>query len=350
VEYFRNERSDVPQLRYILIGQALPEIINLGWKDKNGEAHGLETPLSECSHINMPLLPGQTYYYRTFAEGHAEEGGQMKTVVFYGPEKRFRVPHVMADHGYYASVRGTDGAVASFSTHFPDSVTAPTWQEMETLWNIWRATDEGCKIDLTADITTEQFDDGMGYRLNRIPDEFYTWMTQRDVVIDAFDGLAAVSTLPDANGNMVPTSVQDRIEGLDSIPGGKYMRFTPNISNTNTVVTYRSHEVVPGVRYKLVMNFAPETLPTATATDSLPTKVRLTARPVNGTAGTMLADRQVVPANQMSVYENDEFCTTYMGLDLEVSTRCTNTEIRTEVYNRIMRIAEMRLTPMKEEE
>ncbi len=128
------------------------------------------------------------------------------------------------------------------------------------------------------------------------------------------------------------------------------MRFTPNISNTNTVVTYRSHEVVPGVCYKLVMNFAPETLPTATATDSLPTKVRLTARPVNGTAGTMLADRQVVPANQMSVHENDEFCTTHMGLDLEVSTRCTNTEIRTEVYNRIMRIAEMRLTPMKEEE
>ena len=37
------------------------------------------------------------------------------------------------------------------------------------------------------------FDDGTGYRLNRIPHEFYTWLTHREIVIDPYEHILDIS-------------------------------------------------------------------------------------------------------------------------------------------------------------
>ncbi len=332
-----------PDFHFIFIGQRNP---NLQWTDSNGQEQRLYIPDVEFwfDYIDTELQPGQTYYYRTFAEGQADDNGELKTTNMYGPEKSFRVPRVMADFGYGSTPIPSDEAVAAFASHFPEGVTAPTWQELETLWYLWRASGEGMKVDLTAETTTEQFDDGTGYQLNRIPDEFYTWMTQREVVIDAFDGLEGIKYYYNG-GDTIFYATAERITGVDSIPGGKYMRFTP-VENYNPFVTYHSSEVVPGVKYKFVVNFAPETLPTATANDSLPTHLRIT----NVSNKKTIVGNPIVPATQMSTYENNDFSTNVMGVRLEIETRVTNSEVKNNLYNRIMRIAEMRLTPIKEEE
>ena len=141
-----------------------------------------------ANFIRTPLEIDHTYYYRTFSEGKALVGGEEQTVVFYGDERSFRVPRIMADFAYYPYPRATDEALAAFAAaHLPDTIAVPTWKQWEPLWNLWRATDEGKNYDLSADITTENFDDGTGYRLNRIPDEFYTWIANREIVIDPFD-------------------------------------------------------------------------------------------------------------------------------------------------------------------
>jgi hypothetical protein len=351
VEYFIPKlyydwEGPYPKLRYILIGQQLPARVTIDWKGEQERQQQLEIGrVYDNNHLCTDLQPGQTYYYRTFAQGQVEEGGQLKDIVFYGPEKSFRVPRVMGDAGYWAYPRGTDEAVAAFAAHFPESVKTPTWDEMETLWKLWQASDEGRQTDISAYITSETFDDGTGYRLNHISDAFYTWMSQREIVIDAFDGLVEVSTIKDQYGENYPVASAERITGIDSIPGGKYMRFTPEINNVNYSASYRSCEVVPGIRYRLVVNFAPETLPTATANDSVPTKVDVWALHPDGTEEAELVKKHEVTALQMSTYENGDFLTTDMGLGLKIGTHVQTSEVRNGIFNRIMRIAEIRLIP-----
>ena len=301
----------------------------------------------EQNHITTPLEAGHTYYYRTFAEAQVEEHGQTKTVVFYNEEHSFRVPYVMADFDYYPYERATEDAMAEFATYFPDDVTAPTWEDIWSLWQKWRNTDEGGAISL--DITTSEFDDGTGYRLNHVPQEFYTWMTNREVVIDAVDGLYRIDMVANASYDSVYVAIADTIYNVDAswgVPGGKYIRFTPTMQ-LNPGITYRSNELIPGVRYRLQLNFAPETEienTDSTTTYFLPTKVRVTVD------GQRLLNNVDISATEVSTFTFDDISTTSMGLDLKMETRVSSSQIRNGQYNRIMRIAEARLVPIKDEE
>ena len=344
--------------RYMIIGQRRNDY---SWKvqdQENNNINSLLVPDTTRNIIEADLEQGKTYYYCTFAEGQVEEGGKTKTVVFYGDERSFRIPYVMADNGYYAYVeRGTDDAMDDFAKNFPDSidgiaVTPPSWEQMEPLWNLWRATDEGKKIDLSADITTEQFDDGTGYRLNRIPQEFYTWLTKREVVIDAVDGLAEITKYYDNNTNdSISTAVADTIYNVEvkwGVPGNKYIRFE-QIEYYTSEVTYSSSEVVPGVRYKLQLNFAPETKyenADSTASYFLPTNVRITAISGKNNTNTVLFSRAEVSATETTTLEVDDFCAYGMGLSLRYANRTLQSQINRGTHNRIMRIAEIRLTPI----
>ena len=307
------------------------------------------------NYINIPLEIGQTYYYRTFSEGMINEAGQEKTVVFYGEERSFRVPRVMRDFGYFAYPCATKEALTAFANAHLDSLPAPTWQRLEPLWNKWRATDEGKNFDLSTDITSDQFDDGTGYRLNRIPDEFYTWAANREIVIDAFDGLAEVSKFYDRNlKDSVFVASADSITNVDpkwGVAGGKYIRFVPNIASLNYKITYRSDEVVAGVRYKLQLTFAPETDENADSTYFLPTKVRVYEGKyrIDFSAYDSKSKSAIIPATDTTTIETDNFYTLTMGLNLMFDTNVLNNEIRKGLYNRILRIAEIRLIPMKDE-
>jgi hypothetical protein len=136
------------------------------------------------------------------------------------------------------------------------------------------------------------------------------------------------------------------------VPGDKYVRFVPNDATMNPGVTYRSNEVIPGVRYKLQLNFAPETEienTEATANDFLPTKVQVYS--VIGYERTRInlptdvKNVTEIPATEVTTIEVENFSTQTMGLNLKIETRVTSVEARKGTHNRIMRIAEIRLVP-----
>lgn len=323
--------------------------------DRFGNDRWLES-IDTLNHITISLEKGQTYYYRTFAEGIVLEGGQEKTVVFYDEERSFRVPRVMDDFGYYAYPRATEEALTAFANAYLDSLATLTWQQLEPLWNKWRATDEGKNYDLSASITTEKFDDGTGYRLNRIPDEFYAWVANREIVIDPFD-VAEISMTVDNKGYDVFAATADSVANVDpkwGVPGGKYVRFLPVIPTVNHAITYRSDEVVAGVRYKLQFNFAPETDENADSTYFLPTKVRIRAKATSMNTFQNLsfpndAKYIEVSATEATSVIVEGFEAIGMGLDLKYEPRVTTSELLQGTHNRIMRIAEIRLIPMKGE-
>lgn len=316
----------------------------------------LETPDTLVNYITTPLEKGKTYYYRLFSEGKMLEGGQEKTVVLYGDECSFRVPHVMDDYGYFSYPCATDEALAAFATAHLDTLAVPTWKQLEPLWNKWRAADEGKNFDLSAYITTEKFDDGTGYRLNRIPDEFYTWAANREIVIDPFD-VAEISKMYSSSENdSVNTVTEEKVYNVDSkwgVPGSKYIRFVPIVNTLNHKMTYRSDDVMAGVHYKLQLNFAPETDEDADQSYLLPTKIRVNS--IDGNVSTQIelpTDVKSVtdiPATQTTTIEVENYSVATMGLNLQFETRVGNVELRKGLYNRILRIAEIRLIPMKNE-
>ena len=310
-----------------------------------------------ANFIRTPLEIDHTYYYRTFSEGKALVGGEEQTVVFYGEERSFRVPRIMADYVYYPYLRATDKALATFAAaHLPDSIAVPTWKQWEPLWNLWRATDEGKNYDLSADITTEKFDDGTGYRLNRIPDEFYTWIANREIVIDPFDVAEITRGFDSTIKDSVNIANPNYIENVDEkwgVPGGKYVRFEPVIFTVNYSVNYRNDEVVPGVRYKLQLNFPPETDEENMA-EKYPTKICVYS--INGSKSDKITlpgeDKKgavTIPVTETTTIEVDNFSTTAVGLNLQYQTAVLNNEWRKKIFNRVMRIAEMRLTPVTDE-
>lgn len=342
--YTNGRNVDLEHVHYTIIGQD-----KLSTRFIENTAYGMVLYLRNVkdNRINAPLEIGKTYYYRTFIEAFVLKDGKRQSEFLYGPEKSFRIPRVMKDFGFFANKETpTDEACATFTRkHINDSLTVLTQNDLEPLWTEWRATDEGGKVDLTTDITSDQFDDGMGYRLNRLPDEFWAWLNRQEIVIDAFDDLKEVSRVKDASGDIVPTVSPEKItdDGATwGIPGGKYIRFTPLWTNTNHSAIYSSMRVVPGVHYRLQINFAPETQ-YDDEDSKLPTLVRVTA---NGS--TVLYNQEEVSATTVTTLEVSDFCSTVMGLDLHIETRATSAQIRTKKYNRIMRIAEIRLTPLPE--
>ena len=345
---YRDLHEDFPLGHFMTIGAFIPkngQTINIVAHDKEGNIK--QTKLSmfyeydSANCVLTPLQPGNTYYYRTFVEGDVLEQGQVKTVSYYGPVRSFTVPHIMADEEYYSYVHGTLEAMATFGQHFPEGVTRPTWEQLERLWNEWRSTTEGAAIDLTPHITTKDFDDGKGYRLNYIPDEFYTWLTQRNFEIDVFDGLKKVDDR-DASA-----AIMERVENVDAqwgLPGDKYMRFLPIESGVNVRVAYHSDEMVPGVNYRVEVCFAPETLYEDTPANQsifLPTIARITQ-----SADSKTCIDGTVSAKEVSTLTADSLSTTSMGGDIYLWTHVFNSMIRNGEYNRILRVAQIRFTPM----
>ena len=348
--YVSRGEVDLNRLHYFFIGKDFLSIFIMVDNDSKDYVLRLNGTDPRDNRIDAVLQPGKTYYYRTFAEVQVEENGQPKTTYFYGPEKSFRVPRVMADAGYFTYPQGSDDAVAAFAEHFPDSVTAPKWKEMEALWDEWRKTPEGDAIDISGSISTETFDDGTGYRLNHIPVEFYDWIASREVIIDAFDGLAEINKIADEKGDSIPVATPDSISNVDAswgVAGGKYIRFTPQRSTINIDVRYHSSEVMPGIRYKLQLNFAPETVYEKTdSTESyfLPTLIRVTDKKTSN----IIINKGEVSGSETSKIEVDNFSTIAPGLDLKFGTYVSNSQMRNKLYNRIMRIAEIRLIPIRE--
>lgn len=298
------------------------------------------------NRLIIPLEIGQTYYYRTFAECQVERSGQQETTVMYGTERSFKVPRLMADFGYANPARFSFEAVDAFADHFPEGVTPPTWEQMESLWNLWLLTEGAKQIDLSPYISSESFDDGMGYCITHIPDEFYTWMINREIVIDPMDGIFEVSTYENHETLLAEPTVKplwvSNVDASWGVPNNRYVRFEPQKTNVNHSVTYRSDEVVAGVPYDVIIVFAPETVESS----QIPTKIDVNANAVGSESSDKLVSKLEVPANEtITIQLAEKYSITSMGMDLVIKTNASTSELFHNRFNRILRIAEIRLIP-----
>lgn len=298
--------------------------------------------------VRCQMAYGQTYYYRTFARGWASEGGQRKPVVFYGQERSIRVPIVMADHDYYLRPYPSQEAIAAFQQNF-QGVTPPEWEQLNNLWELWRASADGKDFDLSPYITTREFEDGTGYRLNQVPTEFYKWLTRRTIVLSPFDTI--IKKAASANGDSIELAAMEQVTNVAErwgVPNGCYARFTPTNTSQNYGVTYCASEVIPGVNYKVYLKFAPETLfenNEETASNFVPTLVRINV--TDGSKNVRLFAQEEIPATELTTLQQD-YLFQKMGTDISVETRVSNVQIRNGTYNRILRVAAVYLVPEME--
>ena len=252
----------------------------------------------------------------------------------------------MADFGYANPARFSFEAVEAFAKHFSEGITPPTWEQMKSLWNLWLSTDEAKQMDLSADISSETFDDGLAYCINRIPDEFYTWIINREIYIDPLDGIFEVSQYQNSQTfELEPTITPRLVSNVDAswgVPGNKYVRFEQNKTKVNHSVTYRSDEVVAGVPYDVIIVFAPETVESS----QIPTKIDVNANAVGSQSSKQLANKLEVPADETTTVQlAKNYRITSMGLDLIIKTNVSSSELSRNKFNRTMRIAEIRLIP-----
>lgn len=291
------------------------------------------------NRIPVNLQPGQTYYYRTFAQGYSLQNNEIKPVVFYGEEMSFRVPNVIMDSDYNTYPQFSEEAMAQFATHFPDSVTAPTRAQLEPLWDKWRQTAQGAAYDLTPYISTKTFDDGIGYRLDKIPDEFYDWLIHREVYIDIWNGLIGT----------VSASTPYLVTNVDTswgVPNNTWICIDPENKSVNPEVIFHSEEVMPGVNYKLQLTFAPETR--GDDYSNLPGTVETSYLPKYQPGGSISQRVTIFGSTEISGTEvttllSDAFKVSTTGLDLDIRSRVTGRNAST--HTRTLRIAQLRLIP-----
>ena len=289
--------------------------------------------------IRMELEYGKTYYYRYFIkipiEGHGD-------AVFYGPEYSFHIPKVMDDAGYYPEPMLTDVAI---SAAFPEPLKAPSKERIDSWWKEWRATEGGQKTDLSADVTTAEFDDGTGYRVNRLPDEFYVWLASREIVLNLLEGEASSTT--------TPTLVSD-VPSVWDLPRNSYVQFECQNNSVNAQVNWYP-ELIPGVPYKFQITFAPETQlenNDENVLAFLPTRVRIYLPDGKGSNNRLTNEDFEIPATEVATFSADSVATQYFvpahkdRMYVSVRSVVKNSEVRNKRFNRIIRIADIRFTPM----
>ena len=227
--------------------------------------------------------------------------------------------------------------MAQFATHFPSNVTAPTRAQLEPLWDIWRQTAQGAAYDLTPYISTKTFDDGIGYRLDKIPDEFYDWLIHREVYIDIWNGI--IGTVRAPNPELVTN-----VDASWGVPNNMWVCIAPESQSVNPEVIFRSDEVIPGVNYKLQLTFAPETRE-GDNYNNKPGCVKIVYYPNKyGSTGTnTLINSSDVSGTEVTTLLTDAFNVSTIGLDLSIQSRVSNKMATT--YNRTLRIAQIRLIP-----
>ena len=340
---YATDLDGYPGCHYMVIGEKwkkyMEMTINVAHKESSFFIYD-----ENHNRLIIPLELGKTYYYRTFAECLVERNGQQETTVMYGTEQSFKVPRLMNDFGYANPARFSNEAVEAFAKHFPEGVTTPTWEQMKSLWNLWLSTEEAKQIDLS--ISSESFDDGMGYCITHIPDEFYTWMINREIVIDPMDGIFKVSTYENYETMLAEPSVKplwvSNVDASWGVPNNRYVRFEPQRTTMNHSVTYRSDEVVAGVPYDVFIVFAPETVESS----QIPTKINVNANAVGSQSSNQLASKLEVPANETTTIQlAKNYQITSMGMDLIIMTNVSSREFTLNKFNRIMRIADIRLIP-----
>ena len=176
------------------------------------------------------------------------------------------------------------------------------------------------------------FDNGTIYSITHIPDEFYTWLTHREIFIDPYDGIVECNY---CNNDWVEVIYPD---ASWNVPGGKYVRATPRSATVNPEIKYHCAEVIPGVSYKLQVIFAPETL----SEDTLPSKVFVDL--YTNTLANRIIQNEVISAEEVTTLEADNIIVLSSGMDVAIRSHVSSKEKKD--YNRVLRVAGIRLIPV----
>ncbi|MBO4801651.1 MAG: hypothetical protein J5545_07280 [Bacteroidaceae bacterium] len=250
-------------------------------------SYGAEYMNIDCS--DYPLQHGQTYYYRIAAHiPSLRSDGSHDTLTVYGPEYSFRIPDLMAESAFVPAAIARDGLVyptaeawdaflaavsaeadaalseddASDPYGAPVTYALPDAETCGKMWVKWLETPEGQAQDFSA-ASDYQFDDGTIHFIAEIPAAFHQWARSRELVLTSIEDILPVdiSVLnqqkPQCEWSLVTTEREDW-----PLTSRTYIKACPityeGTSNTNAVIDFDTRSLLPGVRYRLTVTFAPE--------------------------------------------------------------------------------------------
>ena len=162
------------------------------------------------------------------------------------------------------------------------------------------------------------------------------------IVIDPIDGLSSVSFSGDE-----PSVTYQRVSDVDAqwgIPNNNYVCFEPTSSTISVYALFHSDKVEPGMRYKVQVVFAPET---REGKGLLPCKVNIDVQDGSNNSIKSLTAGFPASATEVTTFEADTVEMSQKDFYLKIETSTSNSEIRGKKFNRVFRIAEIRLIPLE---
>ena len=319
---------------------------------------GLNYNSQTAVNADYVLLHGQTYYYRVAASiPILRNDGGHDTLNVYGPEQHFRIPNLMAEAGIVPKALASDGAVlpsaeawAAFrAAHLPADLGTPSDAALGSLWTEWMQTTEGCAQKL--DLTDIPFDDGVLHLVASVPDVFYTWVATHEVVIVSPDGMESpmiqVQGKDSAQCRLtLVTDVQPEWQLLTN----SYVQVEPiaypQMSNSQSCVIIHTEAVIPGIRYRLTLTLAPVGIPVPFLLLTLGEEQNIEAAVAVQEPGTIRNKEFEATADTPAVVTLDDIFGQRGGARLVLKTNARTTALTRGTESNILRIAEVRLTPM----
>lgn len=286
---------------------------------------------------NIPLKKGQTYYCRIVSRTPYLQGGQRKESIVYGSQiLEFRIPLLMADSkivpenlcGVDIIYPDTSAWTAFYQKYFPETP-IHRLSSLGRLWTKWIANHK-TEVSVCQQLT---FDDGVLHLVNNIPDEFYTWITTREIVFNKPENIQSIDK----------GFLQEIVINVDEkwqVPGNSYMRFSPRTSTDNTIVVFDAFEIIPGLPYLLEVVFAPETYEQY-IDDQRPTKLFIEGIADDGNKTTIGESEYLISASEVTRLSFKDPISDFVNLAIKLKI----TARQTPMYQRVIRLAEIRLKP-----
>lgn len=306
----------------------------LGTVDTLKKASWARTALDyKMPAIDYSLRKGQTYYWREVVTVPYLQGGQDKEAVVYDmQEHSFRIPLLMTESGLLPpeqcgkDVVYPDAAAwsAFYQKYFPD-VNTQRLASMGKLWAKW-IVDHQSEVTISQNLT---YDDGELHLVNTVPDAFYQWIISHEVVINSLEQIIDSAKCT----RTVITDVDEKWQ----VPGNSYIQFVSTGSTANLSFTADASETVPGIPYMLEFVFAPDDR----GGNTKPTKLRIDANFNDGSTETLGENSYEIPTTEVTRLALPDAVKDFVSLSIQM--RITARE--TSKYQRVIRLAEIRLKP-----
>ena len=350
------------------------------YSSRSGSVDGLSFEFGNYNNNNfrLPLLHGQTYYYRLVAGiPTMRPDGQCDTVTVYGPELSFRIPDLAGESGEVPSelVRAELSLPSKeawhqfLEDHFDGSELA-SHRGLCELWLQWQQTEAGRAAATVLPTTVHEYDDARATFFEAVPAEFAAWIRQHEMVLCRPEDfrVPTVAVVTAAGIVNSPITLVEQVDDHNSTwgnPVGSYLRFSPTTPEGHSQQILAAgtfvpvEQVVPGVSYRLTITFAPET--DTEHYPDIPTPICIEHwSQDHGYVTTLSAaektqlyasskDEGLIPATEPTTLTFDLEPDALLGRILYVRSNVTRTGIRNGDHTGIFRLAEIRLTPLDKE-